>query len=170
MDKGVKGLEKLLKKLNNLSKEVTVGLDQLAEGTSREIQLDAVQRAPVNDGNLRQSIKQNPLGDLKYEVVVGADYGPYVEFGTGPKVQVPAEFADMAQQFKGKGSGSYEDGLKSIKDWCRSKGIEESAAYPIFMSLIKNGQRPQPYLYPAFVKGRIQFLQDVNKLLKDSTK
>jgi hypothetical protein len=30
--------------------------------------------------------------------------------------------------------------------------------------------QPQPYLYPAFVKGRKQYLKDLKKLLKDLTK
>tara|TARA_R110002020_G_scaffold471625_2_gene698879 strand:- start:3234 stop:3737 length:504 start_codon:yes stop_codon:yes gene_type:complete len=164
----VKGLQDLLKKLEKLgdAKEI----DGIAEGISREIQLDAVQRAPVNFGQLRQSIKQSKIGPLKYEVVVGADYGSYVEFGTGPRVQVPPEFAQMAQQFKGGKGGSFKDGLKSIKDWCRAKGIPESAAYPILMSLLKKGMRPQPYLYPAFVKGRLQYFKDLEEYFKRLTK
>ena len=57
-----------------------------------------------------------------------------------------------------------------LKIGVRSKGIPENAAYPIFMSILKKGQEPQPYLYPAFVKGGTQYLKDLKKLLKDLTK
>ena len=40
-----------------------------------------------------------------------------------------------------------------------------------FYEYIKKGaKQPQPYLYPAFVKGRTQYLKDLKKLLKDLTK
>ena len=76
----------------------------------------------------------------------------------------------IASQFKGKKAGSFEQGLRAIKDWCKSKGIPEDAAYPIFMSILRKGQKARPYLYPAFVKGRTQYLKDLKKLLKDLTK
>lgn len=170
MASSVEGLDKLLKKLDKLGKGATQEVDAIADGVSREIQLDAVQAAPVNMGGLRQSIKQRRIDELKYEVVVGVDYGAYVEFGTGVQVQVPAEFAEMASRFRGGGGGSFADGLESIKDWCRAKGIPVEAAYPIFISILKNGTRPQPYLYPAFVKGRIQYIRDLKQLLERLTK
>ncbi len=38
------------------------------------------------------------------------------------------------------------------------------------MSILRKGQEPQPYLYPAFVKGRKQYLKDLKELLKRLTK
>ena len=165
----VQGLSQLLTKLNKLGVSVDDDIDAIAEGVASEIALDARQRAPKNLGRLQQSINYTRETKLKYNVTVGADYGAYVEFGTGVKVQVPAEFAQMAAQFKGRG-GSFEDGLQAIRDWCRTKGIPEDAAYPIFISILKNGIRPQPFLYPAFVKGRLQYIQDLEQLLKRLTK
>jgi len=137
MAESVKGLQSLLKKLEKIGdvKEI----DAIAEGISMEIQLDAVQRAPVDLGKLRQSIYQRKIGELKYEVVVGVEYGPYVEFGTGPQVKVPPEFAVMALKFKGNVT-------------------------------LKTGMRPQPYLYPAFVKGRLQYFKDLEQYFKRLTK
>lgn len=169
MKSSVKGLDSLLKKLNAMGDEVTSEIDAIAEGTASEIALNARLKAPKNFGRLQQSINYSKADELKYVVTVDADYGAYVEFGTGRKVQVPPEFSDMASKFKGK-SGSFEEGLKAIGDWAKAKGIPESAVYPIFMSIIKNGIRPQPYLYPAFVKGRAQFIEDLKQLLKRLTK
>ena len=103
-----------------------------------------------------------------YSIIVGLNYGVYVEFGTGKQVQVPSELRDIASKFKGR-KGSFKEGLESIKDWCRSKGIDEKAAYPIFISILEKGITPQPYLYPSFVEGRKQYLKDLKDYLKELT-
>ena len=48
-----------------------------------------------------------------------------------------------------KGKGNFEDGLESIKDWCRKKGIDVKLAYVIFVNILNKGIEPQPFLYPA---------------------
>lgn len=170
MGKTVKGIEKTLKKLSMLGSEAVKGVDQITEATATEIALDARSRAPFNNGKLVQSIVPSKVRDLTYQVEVGEIYGAYVEFGTGVKVQVPNEFQDMANRIKnGNNSGTFEEGLKSIRDWCRTKGIDESAAYPIFISILNKGITPQPYFYPAFVKGREAYLKDLKALLKRLT-
>jgi hypothetical protein len=40
---------------------------------------------------------------MSYEIVSGANYSAYVEFGTIDHVSVPAGIEDYAMQFKGKG-------------------------------------------------------------------
>lgn len=169
-DKSVKGLVKVLKDLEKFGKEADREVHAITGDIATKIQVDAVQRAPFNNAKLRQSIASVELGNADYKVVVNSPYGSYVEFGTGAKVKVPAELSAVAAQFKGKKTGTFEQGLRAIKDWCKNKGIEESAAYPIFMSILKKGQEPQPYLYPAFVKGRTQYLKDLKHLLKTLTK
>jgi len=169
MAETVKGLTSLLKKLEKIGDPKEI--DILTEGNAKELQLDAVQRAPVAvSGGLQKSIYLNKIKQSHYEVVVGADYGAYVEFGTGPQVKVPPAFAQMAQQFKGGRGGSFKDGLQSIKDWCRNKGIPESAAYPYFMSILKNGMRPQPFLYPAYIKWSMNYFKDLEQYFKTLTK
>lgn len=69
---------------------------------SRQTSLNAKQFVPVDKGGLKQSIRVANKG-LTGEVTVGAEYGPYVEYGTGSKVNVPTELKDYAIQFKGKG-------------------------------------------------------------------
>ncbi|MNI70504.1 hypothetical protein D3C73_1263220 [compost metagenome] len=55
-------------------------------------------------GYLKNSIRNFPTqGGLNFSIEVGAKYSPYVEFGTGTEVDVPAELKDYAYQFKGKG-------------------------------------------------------------------
>ena len=64
---------------------------------------NAKRDAPVDMGVLRNSISFAPIGDLTYEIVSGAKYSAYLEFGTITKVSVPAELVAYASQFKGKG-------------------------------------------------------------------
>ena len=169
-DKTIKGLTKVLKDLEKFGDEAKKEVDTITKVTSMDIVADAKAFAPKNNGKLAQSIVFTKVGEADYKVVVNSPYGAYVEFGTGSKVKIPTELQAVASQFKGKKAGTFEEGLRAIKDWCKSKGIPENAAYPIFMSILRKGQEPQPYLYPAFVKGGTQFLKDLKKLLKDLTK
>lgn len=170
MSKTIKGLTKVLKDLKKFGKEGKMEIDIVSEVTSMDIVADAKAFAPKNNGKLAQSIVYTKIADADYKVVVNSPYGAYVEFGTGSKVQVPTELQGIASQFKGKKAGTFEQGLRAIKDWCKSKGIPESAAYPIFMSILEKGQEPQPYLYPAFIKGRKQYLKDLKTVFKRLTK
>ena len=167
----IKGLNKVLKSLKKFGKEADVEIDITAMATSNDIAYDAKTNAPKNIGKLAQSISSpaEKVKDRNYKVVVTSPYGGYVEFGTGAKVQVPKEMQEMASLWKSKGGGTFEQGLQSVRDWCKNKGIEESAAYPIFMSILKKGTDAQPFLYPAFIKGRKTFLKDLKKLLKNLT-
>jgi len=75
--------------------------------TSLEIVRLAKRAAPVDKGTLRQSISAQKSGK-SINVVASAKYSPYVEFGTGGRVDlddmlrlgIPATYA---AQFKGKG-------------------------------------------------------------------
>ena len=168
----IKGLDKVLKKLSKFGDEADKSILLLTRSNAQEIAADAKRNAPVNFGKLRQSIvseQVNEKDSLSYVVGVNAEYGAYVEFGTGAKVQVPSEFSDMAARFKGGRGGSFEQGLQAIKDWCKAKGINQSAAYPIFMSILNTGINAQPYLYPAWVKGKAKYLKDLKDELKRLT-
>ena len=166
----VKGLQKVLKNLHKFGAEAAVEIDKTTFAIANAIERDAKTNVRKNLNNLGKSIHTVALGESDYKVVVGASYGAYVEFGTGIKVQVPTEMQEIASQFKNKKSGSFETGLRSIKDWCKNKGIDESAAYPIFISILNKGMQPKPFLYPAFVKGRKEYKKDLKKLLKILTK
>lgn len=168
MSKTVKGINKVLKELQRFGDEADKMVNETTEGNAQEISVMAKQLAPKNKGKLAQSIFVEKEADMLYSINVGLDYGAYIEFGTGKKVKVPSELKDVASKFKGR-KGSFKEGLQSIKDWCRSKGIEESAAYPIFISILNNGIQAQPFLYPAFVKGRKQYLKDLKSDLEHLT-
>lgn len=50
--------------------------------TAHDLEANAKAQAPVDTGNLRNSIQSRPMGPLAWEVAVGAEYGLYVEMGT----------------------------------------------------------------------------------------
>lgn len=99
----------------------------------------AKSKAPRYQSRLINSIR--PIASknrLSVRVNTNVEYAPFVEFGTKSKVQVPAELAEYALQFKSKSPAN--------KD-------------------IKNGQRAQPFLYPAFKAEKSKFINAIKQLI-----
>ena len=74
---------------NNLVRALQVLSDKTIDDAKRGISetamllnTEASSRAPVDEGNLKNSI-QSEIGGLEATVMVGAFYGVYVEYGTG---------------------------------------------------------------------------------------
>ena len=100
----IKGMDKLLRDLDKLPQNLEKKIDLIIEDNARQLARTAQRFAPVDTGQLRQSIKTARKGQLQWRVVVLAKHGPYIEFGTGGLVRVPDELVDIALQFKGRGS------------------------------------------------------------------
>lgn len=162
----VKGLQGVLSELRSFGKDVEKIIDGVTQEIAFQIEEDAKTKAPKNFGKLAQSISNAKVKESQYKVTVNEFYGAYMEFGTGTKVSVPAEFADMAKTFQGKTGKTFEDGLEAIKIWCKAKGIDEKAAYPIFAKILGAGVNSQPFLYPAYVQGKKDYLETLKKELK----
>jgi HK97 gp10 family phage protein len=54
-----------------------------------DIEAQAKSKAPVDTGTLKNSIQATKVGTAHWRVVVGADYGMYVEWGTGRMAAQP---------------------------------------------------------------------------------
>lgn len=74
---------------NNLARALQAfsdkAIDEVEQGVSETAMLlntEASSRAPIDEGNLKNSI-QSEIGGLEATVMVGAFYGVYVEYGTG---------------------------------------------------------------------------------------
>ena len=102
-------LAQLKKKLDNLRTFDKTTLSNELGNTGADISRIATKAAPSDYGTLRQSIRYQKQGKT-VEVIAGAKYAPYVEFGTGAFVT----FDDMlelgipksyAAQFKGSKPG-----------------------------------------------------------------
>jgi HK97 gp10 family phage protein len=62
------------------------GMETKAEAivakTAMDLEAHAKSLAPVDTGTLKNSIQASRIGDARWRVVVGAEYGMYVEWGT----------------------------------------------------------------------------------------
>lgn len=166
----IKGLASTIAELRAYGKDIDKMIDAETESIAFQIETDAKKLAPKNFGKLAQSISHAKVKPALYKVTVNELYGAYMEFGTGSKVNVPAEFADMAATFKGKKQGTFKQGLEAIKVWCKAKGIPEAAAYPIFAKILGAGINPRPFLYPAWTKGRKDYQNNLERVLKSLNK
>ena len=149
----IHGTGKLIKQLQEFSKEGALMAAAEVEASARHITDLAKRNAPANFGRLKQGIEPEKINPLTWEIIANSPYAGFLEFGTRSKVQVPTAMQDVANAIKNNPKGNFEDGLRSIQDWCRAKGIDERAAYPIFMSILEEGLSPRPYLYPAWLAG-----------------
>jgi len=161
----IKGIGEVVKELRSIGGQIEKLIDMETEAAAFKIEKDAKIYAPKNFGKLAQSISHERIKISNYKITVNENYGAFMEFGTGAKVVVPDEFKDIANSFRNQKGGTFEEGLEAIKVWCRAKGIDEKAAYPIFAKILGAGINPQPFLYPAWIKGKKEYLETLKKVL-----
>ncbi|MDR7496843.1 MAG: HK97 gp10 family phage protein [Armatimonadota bacterium] len=126
------------------------------------IEADAKRRAPVNFGRLRSSIDtQGPdqVGTaVVFKVTVGAAYGKFVEFGTGPagKRSALLPIAQQAMRELGyvHGPGDFFPPVRQIELWATRRKIPEEAVWVIARAIGRRGIPAQPFLFPAFERER----------------
>jgi HK97 gp10 family phage protein len=164
------GFKELEGKLKNLTTALKVDVGDEINASVIKIENQAKRLAPVNFGQLRGSIAHSKDSELTYSVAANASYAAYVEFGTGPQVNVPADFKSYAQQFKGKSGGKFKDMVEALTLWVKRKGIgngknDKGLAYVIALSILRKGMRPQPFLVPAYEMEKPKLIQRLNKLL-----
>ena len=144
----IKNVDRLVRKLNNISKmEIKDTMNKavtLVHGQAKDL-------APVDTGELATSIhmevKQTPTG-LQGRVYTNKEYAAYVEFGTGVK-----------------GNGTYPYKVKGLNLTYKDKGwsyIDEKTGDRIYT----RGQVAQPYMYPSLKNNE----KTIKKLLKEGTK
>jgi HK97 gp10 family phage protein len=104
-------LNAFYKYLKDLEGDVADYVRAEIEDSILAIETDAANDVPVDTGTLKNSIQSTPIKISKNEITggveVGAEYSPYVEFGTGTRVKVPSELSAFASQYKG-------DGIKEV--------------------------------------------------------
>ncbi len=105
----IEGLDALIKRMGKLAPEIAKEVAMEVNASALAIQSKARRSVASNStdkGRLVGSIQLKEInkGDkLVYSVGSRLKYAPYVEFGTGGTVNVPAGYEDFAIQFKGKG-------------------------------------------------------------------
>lgn len=162
----IEGLEKTLARFD--IKKFEPQIQQSFDNFGLRVELGAKQLVPVDEGKLKGSIFHE-TGRLSSTVGASADYAAFQEFGTRKFAAayiatLPADWQKFAAQYKGGGGGTFEDFVMSLMGWCKRHGISEKAAYPIALKILRNGMRPQPFLYPAFNKAKDQLIKDLQAI------
>jgi HK97 gp10 family phage protein len=167
-------LSEVLKRLDTLDAKVQQEVKDEISASALNIQSGAKRLAPVNFGQLRNSIylkEQKVQKGVVFTVGAKASYAPYIEFGTGGKVSIPAGFEQLASGFKGKKAGTFKDMVQALTLWVRRKGIgggkDKSIAYAIAISILRKGIRPQPFLIPAFQTEKPKLIKNILNVLKN---
>jgi len=170
----ITNISEVLGKLQSFDKKVQQDVKDEVNASALNIQSGAKRLAPVNLGQLRNSIylkEQKVDKGFVFTVGSSASYAPYVEFGTGGKVSIPAGFEELASGFKGKKAGTFKDMVEALTLWVRRKGIgggnDKSIAYAIAISILKKGMRPQPFLIPSFETEKPKMINNIKKAIEN---
>lgn len=183
----IEGLEAALEKLSPAmyKRSVNDAFNAFGLATVKDAKINV----PKDEGNLARSINFEKI-DYGVQINVNADYAAYVEFGTRKFAesyisQLPNDWKTFAAEFKGKtgGDNSFMSFFYKILKWVQRKGFaadktksgkrsnsknsiqkEYDAAYFIAISILRNGIKPQPYLYPAFEKNKPQLIKDLETI------
>jgi HK97 gp10 family phage protein len=168
-------INRLAKAGGDIAEEVDM---ELADGANL-IRTNAVKNVKANisntTGKLSGAMFAEKIGPLRYEVGNSVFYAPYIEFGTGGKVQVPEQLRDVATQIKARPKrGNFEGMVGAIFEWGVRKGYlskndpkARQRARWWAIRILKNGIDPQPFLYPAFVASRKKIVERIRAVVKE---
>lgn len=131
----ITGLSALVKELNAIGKKGEQLVKDEIEATGRDIEVNAKQRAPVapNGGTLRRSINYSSADN-----------------GLTAMVTVNVSYGAY-QEFGTGGLVDVPTELREIAEFYKGKGVR------------KINLRPQPFLYPAYIEGRKQLIENLQK-------
>jgi HK97 gp10 family phage protein len=133
----IKGLNSVLANIRKYGKEAEKDIEGVTELVARNIEKNAKNYAPANFGKLGQSIQAVKDTPLNWVIEAGGVIAPYAPF---------VEF----------GTGGLVDVPNELKDQAikfKGKGIKQV------------NLRPRPYLYPALLQGRTEYLEKLKKVL-----
>lgn len=127
MNLEIKGLATKLQFFENYAKDLQTNIQKEMNDWANNTASQAIALAPADEGFLRNSIKPD-YGDLEASVVVRADYGAYLEFGTRKFAAqyvstLPNEWQTFAAQFKVPGGGNFEEFIIRLVNWIHRKGL-----------------------------------------------
>ena len=170
----VQGIDTIIKKFDELGAKsqgnIQAALNDWADRTATNAK-QLVASNSSDEGNLLRSIFP-VYGQGGASVIASTRYAAYIEFGTRKFASsyvssLPDDWQALAATTRGpSGSGKFKDMVLSIMSWCKRKGIDEKAAYPIARSILINGIRPRPFLYPAAIKNYDLLIKDIKASLK----
>jgi HK97 gp10 family phage protein len=169
----IRGVNEVVAELRKISKDLDKNINATTEEAAFFIEKSAKKLAPRNFGDLAKTISTDDVktkGLINKKVTVNEIYGAYVEFGTGAKVSVPKEFAEMAASFKGQKTGTFADFIISMTAYFNAKGYDPKNVWIACINILNNGQEARPFLYPSWTEGKKMYLKDLENLLKTYNK
>ena len=102
----LKGTDALFKKFKAYGKQGEKDFADITRNAAEDIRALALIKVPRDTGELSNNIFYEKVNRFVYKIFVNlnkAPYGPFVEFGTGGKVDIPKGWERLAATFKGKG-------------------------------------------------------------------
>lgn len=182
----VKGLNEILNKINriggDLPKQAALEMRAFAEETNTMILQNIRAEGLIGVSSfLMQHQVVEVVDDNNTRVANTAFYAPFQEFGTGAKVSVPSEFAQVAADAQNQPKrGDFDKFVESLAEWARIKGIipnsgttpkdYERMAYIMAVNIYRNGLKPRPFFFKAFVQIRPRIIATMQKLVQTYTK
>lgn len=163
----LQGFDEMKRKLKSLPKEITREVDAEIEVGAMEIAALAKRAAPADMGILRGEIVPIKEKELQWSVFSQAEYSAFVEFGTRSKVQIPAGLEDEAARLRRDKTQSSLTAKEAIFAWCKRKGIDEKAWYPIFIKLMTVGMTPHPFFFRQLDVVRPKIIAGIKNVLDD---
>src|SRR3972149_3856799 len=155
-----------------IARTVSEQISSILQKGAFRIEADAKKRATVAFGIMRASIHVfGPIiqqSQIYWQVIVGAAYAKFIEFGTGPAGKKSKLLPQALKAMRGlgyrHGPGNFFPPVDAIAKWAKRKGIDESLVWVIARSIGRKGIPAQPFLYPAFVKNIPKILADFRGL------
>lgn len=175
----------------SIAKQMPVIVDNELQAGAAEFVAGARRDAPVDQGALKGAITYYKEAEMLYPIVAQKFYAPFMEFGTkGKYLPIPGTEA-IAAQFKGYKGGDFQELLKMIVRWVARKGIsgrfsvktkkrvgnkldkyaeDYAAAWPIALSILKNGVKPHPYFFKQQEVVWPKMVEQIKRQLENLTK
>lgn len=159
--KGMSQFDQALKKFGTVfKKEVELEVVDAAKNWEGK----AKAAAPTDQGRLKAEITSSKTGTMEAQTTSQAAHSPYLEFGTLSRVKVPAELQAYALQFKGGGAKG-DDAKRMIYAWMERVGIPKERQWIVFISIMVNGIRPQPFFFPQKPIVEKEFFSHIQRII-----
>ena len=179
---------------SNVQDNVDRALGDWAQRVEKEAKT-LVQAQSGDNGNLARSISSES-GRGYAKVYATAFYAAYIEFGTRKFASayvstLPQEWQDIAKTHKGSTGKSAGDMFDNILQWVIRKDItpqgfftkktksgknrvnksqkeveDKATAYVIMMSILTNGIKPRPFLYPSVTNQTPKLFEDLKLIFR----
>ncbi len=183
----IEGMDKAFGKLKKIDKKLINDVDDILQAAAFDTNDDAIsniQREGAIDlgagGGLISHQQVRAIGKNKYEVLNSSKYAPFIEWGTGRQVSVPAEWAQYAMKYKGPYPGTWDEFEENIRAWMKRHGIPDrqiytasdgtesyiDVTYSIMIKILERGLPARPFLYPAYVKNKAEVVKRLKELFK----